>query len=216
MDDTSFDPAAVRREYARAILRSGDLDPDPIAQLGAWLEAATAAGNLEPNAMVLATASAEGLPSARTVLLKELDARGLGFHTNLRSRKARELAVNPRASAVFWWPEIERQVIVEGVATRLGDAEADELFMARPRGARLAAHASVQSRPVEGRQELEDRVAEVARRFEDAEPTRPPWFGGFRLGPTVVEVWQGGQDRVHDRFRYQRDADGWRVERLGP
>lgn len=215
MADEGFDAAALRKEYAGRGLDRADLDDDPITQLLAWIDDARAAGVPEPNAMVLATAAADGAPSARTMLAKAIDARGAAFHTNLTSRKARELTANPRASGVFYWGEVERQVILEGPVTRVDDEEADAMFAARPPRARLAAHASAQDRPVAGREELEQRLDAARARVGD-DPARPPWYGAFRLTPVRVEFWQGGRDRVHDRFGYVCVDGEWEISRLAP
>jgi pyridoxamine 5'-phosphate oxidase len=212
------DVAALREAYGRAALDEASAPPEPLALFTAWFADARASGTPEPNAMTLATASADGRPSARVVLLKAFDARGLAFFTNLESRKGRELAQNPRAAAVFWWPPLERQVRAEGRIERVDAAEADAYFASRPRGSRLGAWASPQSRPVEGRAALDARLAEVAAAHpgEGAVP-RPPHWGGFRLVPDAVEFWQGRPDRLHDRLLYTADGrGGWARARLAP
>jgi pyridoxamine 5'-phosphate oxidase len=211
-----LDVADLRRDYRRADLDEAEVDPDPIAQCCAWLADAVDAGVTEPNAMTLATADADGAPSARTVLLKGIDDGGFTFFTNLGSQKGRELAANPRAALVFAWLPLERQITVAGGVTRVDDAEADAYFASRPLGSRLGAWASQQSSVIASRAVLEEARAEAAGRVVDGEIPRPPFWGGFRLSPSRVELWQGRPDRLHDRLRYRRDGDGWVLERLSP
>lgn len=209
--------AASGGGYGRGSLREEDLAPTWLGQLERWLEDAYAAGIAEPNAMVLATAGADLRPSARTVLLKGTDDRGLVFFTNLRSRKGRELAENPRAALLFSWLQLERQVVIEATVEQLSAAESDAYFATRPRGAQLAALASPQSEAIGSRAELEGLVAKAAERHPEGEPIpRPPHWGGLRALPDRVELWQGGSDRLHDRLRYRRRESGWIVERLAP
>ena len=207
--------AALRREYARGGLTEADVAPDPTTQFRRWLGEAIAAGLTEPNAMVLATAGAEGAPSARTVLLKDVGEAGFTFFTNLGSRKGRELAANPRASLLFPWHVLDRQVTVTGAVVRVPDDAADAYFAARPREAQLGAWASAQSRVIGDRQELEVRLAEAGRRFPGAVP-RPAHWGGFTVVPATVEFWQGRPGRLHDRLRYRAAPEGWVLERLAP
>ena len=206
----------MRVEYTRGQLVEGEVDPDPIAQFRAWFEAASAASVPEPNAMTLATATPDGRPSARVVLLKGFDERGFCFFTNYESRKARELEANPLASLVFFWPALERQVRVEGRAGRVSASESDHYFSMRPVGARLGAWASRQSEVVADRATLEAALAEVERRYPDGDVPCPPHWGGYRLVPDEFEFWQGRPNRVHDRLRYRRSAVGWTVDRLSP
>jgi pyridoxamine 5'-phosphate oxidase len=210
------DLARLRQEYDAAGLDVAGVAADPLDQLAAWLGAWVATDPFDANAVVLVTATPDGRPSARNVLLKGLDSRGLTFFTNLASRKARELAANPRATLLFSWVPVRRQVVVEGTAEQVEDAEADAYFATRPRPAQLAAWASPQSQPLADRQELEGRVAEVAERFGGGEVPRPPYWGGFRVVPDSVEFWQGREARLHDRLRYQRSSTGWTIQRLAP
>jgi pyridoxamine 5'-phosphate oxidase len=208
--------AALRRDYSRARLDERDVLPDPIAEFRLWLDNAIAAQAAEPTAMTLATATPDGVPSARVVLLKGLDERGFTFFSDYRSRKAQELADNPRAALVFWWSELERQVRVTGTVGRIEREESEAYYRSRPLGSRIGAWASVQSQVIPGRAWLETELAEATRRFADGDPPLPPHWGGFRLAPERVEFWQGRESRLHDRIRYTRSADGWTIERLAP
>lgn len=192
-----------------------DLDVDPTRQLRRWLDVAIAEEVPEPTAMTLATADADGRPSARTVLLKGLDERGLVFFTNYRSAKARDLDVNPHAALVFLWQPLQRQVRVAGPVSRTSAAESDAYFASRPRGSQLGAGASPQSEVIADRVYLEERLTALASRYPDAVP-RPRHWGGFRVRLEQAEFWQGRRDRLHDRLRYSRTDDGWRVDRLAP
>jgi pyridoxamine 5'-phosphate oxidase len=206
----------MRREYARDALAEADVDADPVVQFGRWFEQATQAGLLEPTAMALATATPDGRPSARMVLLRGFDQRGFCFYTNYESRKGGELAANPLAALVFWWGELERQVRVEGRVARTDRAESEAYFHSRPPGSQLSAAASPQSRVIADRAELERRVAGLATGLRDGRVPLPDFWGGFRLHHEVVEFWQGRPNRLHDRLRYRRVADGWKIERLAP
>jgi len=198
-------------------LREQDLRGNWLEQLRAWLGDAQAAGISEPNAMVLATADADGRPAGRTVLMKRLDERGLVFYSNRDSRKGRELAANPRAAAVFGWYSIRRQVIVDGTVAVLDEQASDEYFASRPYRSRIGALASRQSSVIPGREVLDEARSQLEQRYpqEGAVP-RPAWWGGWRIVPESVEFWQGRRDRLHDRLRYRREGSGWVIERLSP
>ncbi len=194
-----------------------DLDPDPLVVFRRWFDAAAAAGAFEPEAVALATATPDGRPSARMVLARGVDERGIAFYSNYASRKGGELEANPRAALLFHWPVLGRQVRVEGPVERLAREESEGYARSRSRDSQLSALASPQSRPVPSRQWLEERVAELARQHENRElPLREDW-GGYRLVPDAWEFWQHRPGRLHDRFRYLPEpGGGWRIERLGP
>ncbi len=214
--EEAVDLAELREEYRAGSLEAHEVAADPLDQLGRWIAEAVAARLADPTAMTLATVGADGEPSARTVLCKGLEGGGVDFYTNLESRKADDLAANPRAAAVFCWTPLQRQVIVRGPVASIPAEEADAYFASRPRDSQLGAWASPQSRPVAGRAELDAALASAAERFVEAPVPRPDWWGGFRLLPREVEVWQGRRARLHDRLRYRRDEGGWRIERLAP
>lgn len=192
------------------------LDRDPIQQFARWFHDAVDAKLTLPEAMTLATADRGGRPSARVVLLKDFDEHGFVFFTNFESRKARELTANPQAALCFWWPALERQVRIEGRVARVPDPESDAYFSTRPRGSQIGAWASAQSEVIESRRILEERATELSARWIESSVPRPPYWGGFRLAADTIEFWQNRDDRLHDRFRYSRMGDGWRVERLAP
>ena len=210
----------LRTEYMRATLDESSVAADPLRQFELWFGDAVNAAVPEPTAMTLATVGAEGHPSARIVLLKGADERGFTFFTNYESRKGRELATRPRAALLFFWPELERQIRIEGTVGKVDAAESSAYFAGRPRGSQLGAWASPQSAPIAGRSALEARFAELAARYRDESTPvpRPPNWGGFRLTPDSIEFWQGRASRLHDRIRYRRTQapPAWIIDRLAP
>jgi pyridoxamine 5'-phosphate oxidase len=208
--------ARMRSEYARDGIDEAAAGDDPLSLFSRWLDEAVAAGLDEPNAMALATATPDGRPSARIVLLKGFDARGLVFFTGYESRKGRELDANPFAAATMLWHPLQRQVRIEGPVTKIDEAESDAYFASRPRGAQIGAVASPQSRTIPDRQALEDRVAEVEHVFAERDVVRPPVWGGYRVAIESIEFWQGRQSRLHDRMRFTAAGDTWTRERLAP
>ncbi|MFE9256765.1 pyridoxamine 5'-phosphate oxidase [Streptomyces sp. NPDC006879] len=212
-----IDPSVMRRQYRSEVVTEDSLAAGPMEQFARWFLQATEANLFEPNAMVVSTATPEGLPSSRTVLLKHYDARGFVFYTNYRSRKGQELAANPHASLLFPWHPIARQVVVTGRVDRVGRDETAAYFRSRPHGSQLGAWASEQSAVVGSRAELEGRYADLAARYPEGEQVPVPLdWGGYRVVPEAVEFWQGHENRLHDRLRYVREGGGWRVERLNP
>lgn len=205
-----------RTSYERAELEEGRMLDDPLAELRVWLDAAIAARTVEPNAFCLATAALDGAPSARMVLLRGLDARGVVFYTNYESRKGAQLRAQSLAAATFWWGALERQVRLEGTVEPLSDEESDTYFASRPRGHRLSAWASEQSRTIESRALLDERMLDFETRFEGDEVPRPHSWGGFLIKPSRVEFWQGRKNRMHDRIEYSRSGSQWRRQRLQP
>ena len=211
----TIDIARIREDYSGEPLDETHAAADPIAQFDAWFSEAVKAELPMVNAMTLATADAEGRPAARIVLLKGADARGFVFYTNYESRKAQELAANPRAALLFYWIELEREVRIEGAIEKTSAAESDDYFASRPVGSRLAAIASPQSAVIGARAMLEERYAEAERRY-GAKPPRPSGWGGYRVVPDSIEFWQGRPNRLHDRLVYRKNAGGWEIVRLAP
>lgn len=213
----SRDLRDLRHEYAARGLAESDLAPDPTSMFRQWMDEAIDAGIGEPNAMVVATVSAEGRPASRMVLLKGVEERGFVFYTNYDSRKGRELAANPACALLLPWHDLERQVRIEGTASRLSTEENQAYFSSRPRESQLGAWSSPQSRPVSSRQELDEEYETVQARFADTEEIEvPPYWGGYAVDPESVEFWQGRHGRMHDRLVYGRVGSGWAVERLAP
>jgi pyridoxamine 5'-phosphate oxidase len=210
------DVSRLRAEYQQAGLSRADLPPDPVDLWRGWLDDAWNAGLPEANAMVVTTIDPDGRPSVRTVLCKGSDERGFVFFTNYDSRKGRAIAAHPQVALLFPWHALSRQVIVNGTASRVPREESEAYFASRPRGAQLSAAASEQSRPVTDRASLEARVAELAARYDGNDVPCPPGWGGFVVRPETIEFWQGRNDRLHDRLRFDAGDGGWQVERLCP
>lgn len=213
---TTLDLAALRSDYALASLSEGDVDPDAVRQFERWFADAVSAQVPEPNAMTLSTATRDGVPSGRIVLLKGVDANGFVFYTDYRSRKGVELGENPLAALTFLWKEIERQVRITGSVSRVSAQESEDYFRTRPPGSRLGAWASRQSAVIASREELEAQLEEVALRFPNGDVPLPPHWGGFRVMPDEIEFWQGRTNRLHDRLLYRRLDSGWAISRLSP
>lgn len=209
--------ADLRKEYMQRGLGEGDVDANPFRQFAVWFDETRAASSNEPNAMALATVGADGRPSLRMVLLKGADERGFVFYTNYESRKGHELADTPWAALTFFWPEMERQIRIEGHVEPVSAEESDAYFHSRPVGSQLSASASRQSEVIAGREELEQRVAALSAQYQGQEIPRPENWGGFRVIPDAIEFWQGRASRLHDRLRYRLLASGdWQIERLSP
>ncbi len=207
----------VRREYLRGGLNRHQLNPDPTIQLQTWLKQATDVELIDATAMTLATVDSQGQPSQRVVLLKRLDQRGLVFYTNLKSRKANDIKDNNKVSANFAWLQVERQVKIQGVASRLSAAESFAYFSSRPKDSQMAAWASNQSHPIKSRQVLNQAFAQIKAKFKDGKIPLPDFWGGYIIKPTRFEFWQGGGARLHDSFSYIPDEQGnWEIQRLAP
>lgn len=210
------DPAELRREYTQHGLSQDNALPDAIAQFRLWFEQALTAQIIEPNAMTLSTVSSEGMPNARTVLMKAYDERGFVFFTNYESAKAHELASNPQAALLFPWLALERQVKIRGQVEKISTTESLKYFLSRPRGSQLGAWVSAQSSVISGRKVLELKLAEMKRKFGEGEIPLPDHWGGIRVKPATIEFWQGRPNRLHDRLQYTAVGDKWKIERLAP
>jgi len=211
-----MDLSDFRKEYSERGMHRADLAADPFAEFAKWFGQASELGVAEPNAMTLATVDTQGMPYQRTVLLKYFDASGFVFFTNYESRKARQIAENPRVSLLFPWVTLERQVIIQGRAEKTTSAESMKYFMSRPRDSRIGAWVSNQSEVITSRKFLLQKLAEIRGKFQNGEVPLPSFWGGYRVVPEMIEFWQGGPARLHDRFLYTRDGGGWGIERLSP
>lgn len=214
MENVNF--ADLRRDYSLQELSKSSVDPDPFAQFSAWMNEALDSVVIEPTAMTVSTVDADGQPSSRVVLLKGFDANGFVFFTNYESKKGRDLSSNPHISLHFFWPDLERQIIISGRAAKVAREESEAYFVSRPLESRIGAWASKQSSVLENRDELEKSVADIRERFADGSVPCPPFWGGFRVTPNRIEFWQGRRSRLHDRIVYKLDAGNWQIVRLSP
>jgi pyridoxamine 5'-phosphate oxidase len=210
------EPAAMRHDYRLGVLIEADAAPDPVAQFRRWFDDAIAAAVPEANAMTLATVDPIGQPAARIVLLKGFDERGFVFFTNYLSRKGQELSANPKASLLFFWPALERQVRIDGTVEPTSRSESEAYFHTRPVASQIGALASQQSRVIPNRAGLEQRAADLAKQLAGKTIPTPDYWGGYRLTPSAVEFWQGRESRLHDRLLYTRSGDRWKIDRLSP
>jgi len=208
--------ADLRCDYRLQALLEAEVDANPVEQFQCWFAQASAAELPEPNAMTLATVTAEGKPAARMVLLKGFDQQGFVFYTNYLSRKGQDLSQTPWAALVFWWAELERQVRIEGSVAQISAQETDTYFYSRPRGSQLGAWASQQSQVIRDRTILEHRLQDLEQQYHDQPIPRPPYWGGYRLQPDLIEFWQGRPNRLHDRLCYRKEGEQWKIERLSP
>lgn len=211
-----MDISHFRRDYLKGGLQRTGLDPDPILQFSAWFEQARKTNIADPTAMILATVGSDEQPSQRTVLLKYFDTDGFVFFTNYGSRKATETAGNPKVSLLFVWLELERQISIAGTVSRISTVESARYFMSRPKDSQVAAWVSSQSHPLSSRQMLLQKFSEMKTKFGEGKIPLPSFWGGFRVVPTAIEFWQGRENRLHDRFLYTPEGDGWKIERLAP
>lgn len=209
--------ADIRKEYSLATLNETDVDASPFTQFTKWWQEAQASAIDEVNAMTLATASLDGVPAARIVLLKDYDEKGFVFFTNYESYKGQQLAENPRAGLLFFWKELERQIRITGIVEKVNEQESDDYFLSRPVGSQIGAWASPQSHVIEDRTWLEDKVKKLESKFSSENLTRPRNWGGYRVKPVIIEFWQGRSSRLHDRIQYTLQENGsWAIERLAP
>ena len=211
-----MDLESFRREYLRGGLHRKDLQEDPIEQFSIWMQQALDLGIIDPTAMTMSTVASDGQPSQRIVLLKNFDDLGFVFYTNYESRKAKELSSNSKVSLLFPWNQIDRQIKICGEAQKLSSQDSRDYFVSRPRGSQIAAIASKQSSVIDSRAALMDEFDALNQKYKDAELPFPDFWGGYRVQATEIEFWQGGADRLHDRFRYLRDGQYWRIDRLAP
>ncbi len=208
--------AMLRREYEGKPFNENNVDPDPIKQFSAWFDVAVKAIKHDPNAMILSTVNSNGRPSSRTVLLKGFDENGFIFYTNYNSQKAKHIGQNPNVSLTFYWPDLVRQIHIEGIAEKVPAEKSDQYFATRPDTSKLSAWASDQSRPIGSRDELENKLKSMEKKFAKGEIPRPPHWGGFCVAPRRIEFWQGRLNRLHDRISYQKENGEWKMERLSP
>ena len=208
--------SSIRKDYQLQSLSESDVKQDPIGQFGKWWDEAIASSIDEVNAMTLSTVTAEGKPSARIVLLKGFDERGFVFFTNYESNKGAQLTANPFGSLVFFWKELERQVRIEGICEKVSEQESDDYFHSRPIGSQLGACASPQSRVIESRRVIENNLEKLQDQYRDTEIPRPAHWGGYRVVPQAIEFWQGRSSRLHDRIKYTKENQSWKIVRLAP
>jgi pyridoxamine 5'-phosphate oxidase len=209
--------AAIRKDYSHRKLIENEVSPNPVQQFEKWWQEATEAKIEEPNAMVLATASPDGVPSARVVLLKDYSEEGFVFFTNYHSFKGKQLSENPKACLVFFWKELERQVRITGLVEKISAKQSDEYYQSRPEASRKSAWASPQSQVIESREWIDEQFNKISKQMEGSNIQRPPYWGGFIVNPIIVEFWQGRPNRLHDRIQYTMEDDGkWKLERLAP
>lgn len=210
------DIAQLRKEYQQQSLTEKEVNNNPVQQFAEWWAAALQSNIEEPNAMTLATCDSAGQPSARIVLLKTFTEKGFVFFTNYESRKAVELKGNPKAALIFFWKELERQVRIEGLVSKIADEDSDNYFDSRPRNSKIGAWSSPQSQVIHGRETLDENLRLFEEKFADGDITRPPHWGGYIVEPKMMEFWQGRPSRLHDRIRYSSENNKWKIERLAP